>query len=97
MADRNNIMDMFWGKQTEVESELERRRRHERRNAEALALDAAAYQRMPEDLCSRAKEWGVSALMDAVWLNAYRCGYLQHGRDAALRNSEANAEDRDER
>lgn len=83
MGDRNDIVDIFWGKQTEVESEIERNRRLERRNAEALALDAAAYRHMPEDLRQRAKEWGVTAIMDAVWLNAYRCGYLQRGRDAA--------------
>jgi len=92
MRDRNDILDVFWGNQTEVESEIDRRRRHERRNAEALALDAAAYQHMPEDLRSRAKAWGVSTLMDAVWLNAYRCGYLQRGRDAQPRDPETNAE-----
>jgi len=92
MGDRNDIFDAFWGNKTEVESEIDRRRRHERRSAEALALDAAAYQHMPEDLRNRAKAWGVSTLMDAVWLNAYCCGYLQRGRDEAPSDSETNAE-----
>lgn len=92
MNDRNNMLDLFWGKQTDVESEIDRNRRLERRNAEALALDAVAYREMPEDLRSRAKEWGVSALMEAVWMNGFRSGYLQRGRDASPRDPETNAE-----
>ena len=57
--------------------------------AEKQAIVAEAYRHMPEDLRSRAKEWGVSALMEAVWLNAWNCGYRQSMRDsAALASSE---------
>lgn len=52
--------------------------------AQRQALVAEAYRQMPGDLRQRAKEWGVSALMEAVWLNGWDCGYRQSLRDAAL-------------
>ncbi len=51
--------------------------------AQKQALVAEAYRQMPSDMRQRAKEWGVSALMEAVWLNGWDCGYRQSTRDAA--------------
>jgi len=66
-----------------VEQELEQRRIRERRQAEAQAFHAVAYLSMPEDLKESAKAWGVSAIMEAVWMNAFECGYKQANRDRA--------------
>lgn len=77
----NHPMDRFF--RTDRESELERQRQIERRNAEAEAFNAMAYRAMPEDIRSRAKEWGLEAFICVVWNNAFQCGYLQSRRDAA--------------
>ena len=71
--------------QTDAERDLERKRRVEKRNADALAFDAVAYRAMPADLRESAERWGVSALMEAVWQNAFGCGYRQSLRDATSR------------
>ncbi|RWX26616.1 hypothetical protein EHH54_34695 [Rhizobium leguminosarum] len=60
----------------------------ERIAAQKQALLAEAYRQMPSDMRQRAKEWGVSALMEAVWLNGWDCGYRQSMRDAAALPSE---------
>jgi len=81
--DRNDAMARVLeiiGK-TGDEARLVRKRAEEKHRADALAADAAAYREMPTDLKERAKAWGVSALMDAVWLNAFGCGYKQALRD----------------
>ncbi len=57
--------------------------RAERIAAERQAIVAEAYRQMPADLRERAKEWGVSALMELVWLNGWDCGYRQSTRDSA--------------
>ncbi|TWF53233.1 hypothetical protein [Neorhizobium alkalisoli] len=62
----------------EVQSDL----RAEKIAAERQAILAEAYRQMPSDLRERAKEWNVSALMEAVWLNGWDCGYRQSMRDA---------------
>lgn len=67
----------------DLEAQLADKRATEKRAAEAQAFHAMAYREMPEDLRNRAKEWGVSALMEAVWLNAWENGYKQACRDAA--------------
>ncbi|NTG61795.1 hypothetical protein G6L45_16055 [Agrobacterium rhizogenes] len=69
--------------ENKAELELEHKRRDEARTAAAQAFHAVAYISMPEDLKSRAVEWGVSALMEAVWMNAFECGYKQSIRDAS--------------
>lgn len=68
---------------TDVENELDRKRDIERRNAEAQLFDATAYRDMPEDLRSRAREWGLEAFMCLVWSKAFQCGYIQSERDRA--------------
>lgn len=68
--------------QPDLSSELAQERVAEKRAAEAQAFHAAAYREMPEDLRSRAKEWGVSSLIEAVWMNAWENGYKQAVRDA---------------
>ncbi len=55
----------------------------EKAAAERQAILAEAYRQMPPDLRARAREWGVSTLMEAVWLNGWDCGYRQSLRDAA--------------
>ncbi|WP_271024876.1 hypothetical protein [Rhizobium sp. RCAM05973] len=70
--------------ENKAELELEHKRRDEKRTAEAQAFHAIAYLSMPEDLKSRAKEWGVLTLMEAVWMNAWECGYKQSNRDISL-------------
>ncbi|NTG73243.1 hypothetical protein G6M02_07855 [Agrobacterium rhizogenes] len=70
--------------ENKAELELEHKRRDEKRTAEAQAFHATAYLSMPAELKSRAKEWGVSALMEAIWMNAWECGYLQANRDRAV-------------
>jgi hypothetical protein len=57
--------------------------------ANAQAARAEAYRQMPADLRDRAKEWGVSAIMEAVWLNAWNCGYRQSCRDRAATEGSA--------
>lgn len=57
--------------------------RAERIAADRQAIAAEAYRQMPPDLRERAKEWGVSALMELVWLNGWDCGYRQSFRDSA--------------
>lgn len=68
--------------QPDPATELEHKRRQEQRTAEAQAFHAIAYREMPEDLRTSAKLWGVEAIMDAVWMNAWECGYKQAVRDA---------------
>ncbi|TAX45978.1 hypothetical protein ELI02_30180 (plasmid) [Rhizobium leguminosarum] len=63
-------------------TELEHQRRQEQHAAEAQAFHAIAYREMPEDLRVSARSWGVEAIMDAVWMNAWECGYKQAMRDA---------------
>lgn len=73
----------------EIEKQ-ENKLRLEKLAAEAQAYHAEAYRQMPADMRQRAKEWGVSALMEAVWLNGWDCGYRQSNRDlAALSAQEA--------
>lgn len=60
--------------------------RAEKVAAERQAIIAEAYRQMPSDLRQRAAEWGVSALMEAVWLNGWDCGYRQSMRDARTTN-----------
>jgi hypothetical protein len=67
--------------QPDHEAELEHKRRQEQRAAEAQAFHAIAYRDMPEDLRVSARNWGVEAIMDAVWMNAWECGYKQAIRD----------------
>lgn len=57
--------------------------RAEKIAAERQAIVSEAYRQMPADLRERAKEWGVSALMELVWLNGWDCGYRQSFRDSA--------------
>jgi hypothetical protein len=64
----------------EIEKQ-ENKLRLERLAAQAQAYHAQAYREIPEDLRTRAKEWGVSALMEAVWINGWDCGYRQCTRD----------------
>ncbi|MCM2441214.1 hypothetical protein HGO34_15940 [Agrobacterium vitis] len=64
-----------------MEAELEAARNRERRTAMANAFHAMAYREMPADLRERGKAWGVEALMDAVWMSAFECGYKQAVRD----------------
>lgn len=68
--------------QPDPSSELAQKRIAEKRAAEAQAFHAMAYREMPEDLRSRAKEWGVSSLMEVVWMSAWENGYKQAVRDA---------------
>lgn len=68
--------------QPDPATEFEHARRQESRAAEALAFHAMAYREMPEDLRTQAALWGVSALMEAVWMNAWEGGYKQANRDA---------------
>ncbi|WLR92149.1 hypothetical protein [Shinella zoogloeoides] len=56
--------------------------RAEKVAAEKQAIIAEAYRQMPADLRQRAAEWGVSALMETIWLNGWDCGYRQSMRDA---------------
>jgi hypothetical protein len=63
------------------ESQLAAVRRQEALDADAQAFHAVAYLSMPDDLRLRAEEWGVPALMEAVWMNAFGCGYKQANRD----------------
>lgn len=51
--------------------------------SEKQAILAEAYRQMPSDMRQRAKDWGVEALMDLVWLNGWDCGYRQSMRDSA--------------
>lgn len=89
MGDRNDHMfapakaaklDIF--ERVRAEEEAAEVLRREKRTAETQALVAEAYRQMPGDLRQRAKEWGVSALMESVWLNGWDCGYRQSVRDA---------------
>lgn len=59
------------------EERLAEEREKERRKADALAMHHLANLQMPEDMKQRAKEWGLEAFMEAVWLNAFQCGYRQ--------------------
>lgn len=61
--------------------------RAEKVAAEKQAIIAEAYRQMPADLRQRAAEWGVSALMEVVWMNGWDCGYRQSNRDRATINS----------
>lgn len=49
--------------------------------ADKQAILAQAYRQMPEDMRTRAEEWGVRALMELVWMNGWDCGYRQSCRD----------------
>lgn len=80
MAEQNHIFSKMLGP-TAGEIEAQQKLERERRDAEARAYHAEAYRQMPEDLRTRAKEWNVSALMEAVWLNGWDCGYRQSVRD----------------
>jgi hypothetical protein len=62
-------------------AELEARRQSEQKAAEARAFHAAAYLCMPEYLRSQSIEWGMPALMEAVWMNGFESGYKQSMRD----------------
>lgn len=64
----------------------ENKLRLEKLAAEAQAYHAEAYRQMPVDLRQQAETWGVKALMEAVWLNGWDCGYRQSVRDSADRN-----------
>lgn len=57
--------------------------RAEKVAAEKQAVLASAYRQMPADMRQRAKDWGVEALMELVWLNGWDCGYRQSMRDSA--------------
>lgn len=87
MGDRNDHLfarplaaklGIFHDAQDEAQSELH----VEKVAAERQAIVAEAYRQMPADMRERAKEWNVSALMEAVWLNGWDCGYRQSMRDA---------------
>jgi hypothetical protein len=65
----------------------ENKLRLEKLAAEAQAYHAEAYRQMPADLRQRAAEWGVSALMELVWMNGWDCGYRQSNRDRDTRNT----------
>lgn len=93
MGDRNEHMFSekrlhlmaFQSAHDEAQSELIK----EKVAAEKQAIVAEAYRQMPADMRARAKEWGVEALMEAIWLNGWDCGYRQSMRDrAALERSE---------
>jgi len=79
--------------QPDPQNELEHQRLREKRLAEAQAYHALAYREMPADLRDRAKEWGVSALMEAIWLNAWDCGYRQAVRDRAALKAKLSQEE----
>ena len=84
MGDRNAdfIFDKLQAlRQTDTETEMERKRRNEQREAEAQAYHAEAYRQMPADLRQQSETWGVKALMEAVWMNGWDCGYRQSVRD----------------
>jgi hypothetical protein len=68
---------------TDVSDKLALERRRDEEIAKAQAFHAIAYREMPEDLRSQAKVWGVSAIMEAVWMNAWENGYKQAERDRA--------------
>lgn len=57
--------------------EAEAKAEADARMAEAKAemADALMSSEMPEDLRTRARAWGVEALMECVWINAYGRGY----------------------
>jgi NTP pyrophosphatase (non-canonical NTP hydrolase) len=86
MGDRNDHMfapakvDLL--NRLSAEDEAVKALDRERIAAQKQALIAEAYRQMPADMRQRAKEWGVSALMEAVWLNGWDCGYRQSIRDA---------------
>ena len=67
-----------------AEAKLETERRREQQRAEAASFHARAYLKMPDELRQSAKRWGVEALMEGVWLNAFGCGYKQAIRDRTL-------------
>lgn len=72
------------------EFKLAELRERDERLAKAQAFHASAYREMPEDLRTQAVAWGVSALMEAVWMNAWERGYKQSIRDrSALQEKEA--------
>jgi hypothetical protein len=81
-TERFNIFDRLRA-EDEAGAVLDR----ERVAAQKQALIAEAYRQMPSDLRQQAATWGVSALMEAVWLNGWDCGYRQSIRDAAAARS----------
>ena len=70
-------LEIFQVANTRAQTQL----RAEKIAAERQALLAEAYRQMPSDMRERSKEWGVSALMELVWLNGWDCGYRQSVRD----------------
>lgn len=100
MGDSNDVMHVFSPAKAkkldiftrvQAEEEAEKVLHFEKVAAQRQALVAEAYRKMPGDLRQRAKEWGVSALMEAVWLSGWDCGYKQSFRDAAA-SKEADPE-----
>lgn len=83
MSDRNDyIFKQALGQKLTAADEAQQTLNDEKRAAEKLAILAEAYRQMPADMLERAKTWGVAALMEAVWLNGWDCGYRQCVRDA---------------
>lgn len=91
MSDSNNVFTRLFqpSKAADEEFALAEKRREDERIAKAQAFHAAAYREMPEDLRTQAATWGVSAIMEAVWMSAWENGYKQAIRDhAALAEKE---------
>lgn len=70
--------------------EAERNLQAERHRADAQAMHAEAYRQMPADLRRQSETWGVKALMEAVWLNGWDCGYRQSVRDRTAVEGDTN-------
>jgi len=84
MADRNEHMFRHpLADGLKLFDETSRKLEVERHRADAQARHAEAYRQMPADLRQQADTWGVKALMEAVWLNGWDCGYRQSVRDRA--------------
>ena len=53
----------------------------EKRQADALMAYDLANLRMPEDIRSRARAWGMEHWAEVLWNNAFQSGYREALRD----------------